>query len=46
MIPAFYEFVKDDVVEGMFKELGEAMGGEGAVRKITWPVVLVLATKK
>ncbi|RDW60555.1 hypothetical protein BP6252_11938 [Coleophoma cylindrospora] len=36
----------DDVVEGKYKELGEAMGGEGAVRKITWPVVLILASKK
>ena len=41
---------KDEKVEAdlekMFTELGEYMGPKGAKRKITWPVVLLLATKK
>ncbi|RDW91709.1 hypothetical protein BP5796_02874 [Coleophoma crateriformis] len=46
LLPAFDRNNNDDVVEGKYKELEEAMGGEGAVRKITWPVVLILASKK
>ena len=30
----------------MYKELEEAMGGEGSKTKIGWPVVLLLATRK
>ncbi|KAL8677877.1 MAG: hypothetical protein Q9186_005719 [Xanthomendoza sp. 1 TL-2023] len=44
-LPSFDEGEKDPGVEGLYKELGEEMGGEGAVRKITWPVVLVLARR-
>lgn len=32
--------------EVMYKELESAMGGKGKKRKIAWPVVLILATKK
>jgi trans-aconitate 3-methyltransferase len=37
---------QDERVEGTYEELEQAMGGEGAIRKITWPVVLILASKK
>ncbi|MCJ1369580.1 hypothetical protein MMC20_000792 [Loxospora ochrophaea] len=30
----------------LYSELAEAMGGTGSTRKVTWPVVLILATKK
>ena len=33
-------------IQEMLNELEQAMGGEGAVRKISWPLVLLLATKK
>lgn len=36
---------KDETMEGLLQRLGPAMGGEGVVRKLSWPAVLVLATK-
>ncbi|KAJ7225621.1 S-adenosyl-L-methionine-dependent methyltransferase [Mycena pura] len=45
-LPTFEENNQDERVEGKYEELGQAMGGEGAVRKFTWPVVLILASKK
>lgn len=45
-LPTFDEKALDELVLSKFRELGQAMGGEGAVRKITWPVVLILASKK
>jgi len=40
------EGVVDGRIEDLYGELEEAMGGKGAVRKISWPVVLILASKK
>ena len=37
---------KDEEVESWYAELGAAMGGVDAKRVITWPVVLVLATRR
>ncbi|KAK8046010.1 hypothetical protein PG996_014074 [Apiospora saccharicola] len=37
---------EDPELQGMFAELAEAMGGQGAKRQIGWPVVLLLATRK
>lgn len=37
---------QDPALRGLFDELAEAMGGEGAKRQIGWPVVLLLATRK
>lgn len=34
-----------DHVEAKYKELEEAMGGANAKKEITWPVVLILATR-
>lgn len=45
-LPTFDESNRDEMVESKYKELKHAMGGERAVRKITWPVVLILASKK
>ncbi len=45
-LPTFDEREQDEGLEGLYEKLGQAMGGEGAVRKITWPVVLILASKK
>lgn len=48
LFPTFEEVIGsgDEYLRGMFGELERAMGGEEKVRKFTWPVVLVLATKK
>ena len=48
-LPKFEETVKgeeDEIIERKYKDLEEAMGGPGAERQITWPVVLILGTKK
>ena len=45
-LPGFDQEEVDESVEAKYEELGHAMGGEGAVRKISWPVVLILASKK
>jgi hypothetical protein len=45
-LPTFDENDQDERVEANYMELGEAVGGETAIRKITWPVVLILASKK
>ena len=45
-LPTFDEENQDERVETEYKKLGQAMGGEDAKRKITWPVVLILASKK
>ena len=48
-LPKFEETVKgdeDEIIERKYEELKEAMGGPGAERQITWPVVLILGTKK
>lgn len=36
----------DPGMDKLFEELGAAMGGQSAVRKFSWPVVLILATKR
>jgi len=36
----------DDKMDVLFDELAQAMGGHGAKRKLSWPAVLVLASKK
>ncbi|KAK6079333.1 methyltransferase type 11 domain-containing protein [Seiridium cupressi] len=40
------ELDQDPEIQGRFEELSEAMGGEEARRAISWPAVLLLATKK
>ena len=45
-LPGFDLQERDERVEGWYEELGQAMGGESAVRKISWPVVLILASKR
>lgn len=45
-LPSFDGVNEDEVVKSKYQELEQAMGGNGAVRKITWPVVLILASKK
>ena len=45
-LPTFDEKDLDERVRSKYQELEQAMGGEGSVRKITWPVVLILASKK
>ncbi|KAL8786458.1 MAG: hypothetical protein Q9213_002774 [Squamulea squamosa] len=45
-LPTFDEGRKDEKADELYKELGKAMGGEGTLRKITWPVVRILASKK
>ena len=37
---------EDEVIAKMYQELEEAMGGQEAERVNTWPVVLILATRK
>ena len=37
---------EDEVMANRYQELEEAMGGKEAERAITWPVVLILATRK
>jgi hypothetical protein len=44
--PTFDEANEDDTVRELYKELETAMGGSRAKRKITWPVVLILGSKK
>lgn len=44
-----WETTNDEVraqLKPMYKELEEAMGGQGSKTKIGWPVVLLLATRK
>ncbi|KAF6236847.1 hypothetical protein HO173_005138 [Letharia columbiana] len=36
----------DAKIDGLFKELTEIMGGEDAVRRFTWPCVLLMATRR
>ena len=45
LLPAFDEDVWTEDVRIVFSELEKAMGGTGAVRKLSWPVSLILATK-
>ena len=35
----------DMEIEGLFEQLTEAMGYQGATRLYTWPIVLILATR-
>lgn len=37
---------KDDVLQDLLRKIEEAMGGVNAVRKFTWPAVLVLAARR
>lgn len=48
LFPGFREAVGegDGVVDGLFGELEELMGGEGVRRSFTWPCALVLATRR
>lgn len=46
-LPSFWEsHGEDPEVEAWYNELGEAMGGKGTKRKIAWPVVLLLASRR
>lgn len=40
------ELEEDPEIKKLVAELQEAMGGEGSKRSISWPVILLLATKK
>lgn len=44
-LPTFDGGKNDRRVEELYNDLMESMGAEGAIRKITWPVVLILASK-
>lgn len=44
-MPTFDADQQDERVESKYQELAQAMGGETAIRSITWPVVLILASK-
>ncbi|KAI2609644.1 S-adenosyl-L-methionine-dependent methyltransferase [Hypoxylon fragiforme] len=37
---------KDEIMDALFKRLMNAMGGQDARRKLSWPAVLVLASRK
>lgn len=46
-LPSFkHELNEDAEVDGLYQELEKAMGGREAKRRISWPVVLLLATRK
>ncbi|KAL9091103.1 MAG: hypothetical protein Q9165_005030 [Trypethelium subeluteriae] len=45
-LPTFDSNTEGEGTVAKYKELEEAMGGQGAIRKFTWPVVLILASKK
>jgi len=45
-MPTFNKDHQDGMVENKCKELELAMGGETAIRSITWPVILILASNK
>lgn len=45
-VPGIYTKDKDSKVEAWYDELGLAMGDKDAKRKIAWPVVSLLATRK
>ena len=45
-LPRFDQEERDETIEAKYEELGQAMGGEGAIRKISWPMVLILASKR
>ena len=45
-LPGFDQQERDKGVEALYEELGEALGGAGAVRKISWPVVLILGSRR
>jgi len=48
LFPGFREAIGegDKEIDGLYEQLTVAMGGEGAVRKFTWPCVLLLATRR
>ncbi|KAI9687410.1 MAG: hypothetical protein M1820_010464 [Bogoriella megaspora] len=47
LLPQFTENLSEEIAkDGFYDELERAMGGQGASMKISWPVVLILATKK
>ncbi|KAI3396530.1 hypothetical protein diail_12054 [Diaporthe ilicicola] len=39
-------FGPDDTMENMFAQLADEMGGRGVERNLSWPAVLILASKK
>ena len=45
-LPTFDVESQDERVESKYKELEQVMDGESAIEKITWPVVLIFASKK
>lgn len=45
-MPTFDQDQQDKRVEKQYQELEQVMGGATAIRRITWPVVLILASKK
>lgn len=46
ILPTADEKQQDERLTSKYTELKQAMGGETAIRKITWPLVLILASKK
>lgn len=46
-LPTFKSTVtQDEELEELYRKLEQAMGGEAVKRKIAWPVVLLLASRK
>lgn len=45
-LPSFREDDWNEDIEVLWKEMEDKMGGEGVKRRIGWPVVAILATKK
>ncbi|KAI9676580.1 MAG: hypothetical protein M1822_008294 [Bathelium mastoideum] len=47
LLPQFTEqFAKEISADQYYEELEKTMGGPGGVMQVTWPVVLILATRK
>ncbi|KAL8724368.1 MAG: hypothetical protein Q9166_007989 [cf. Caloplaca sp. 2 TL-2023] len=48
LFPGFREAIGegDKEIDALFGQLGEIMGGDGKSEKFTWPVALVLATRR
>ena len=45
-MPEFENLETNTTIADKFKELEHEVGGKGSVRKISWPVALILASKK
>lgn len=45
-MPTFDDLIKEQKVLELFDKLEGAMGDFGSVRKVSWPAVLILASKR